>query len=312
MPRRRRSPPPKRTVLNARRDRLRWNRKEIPAASRRARNSGSRRSASSTNRWTRSPTSSALRTRGRARKRFAHARRLGGMHGENLAGKFLLQFFGPVAEEHASLVQEPDAMAPLGFVEIGGRGENGDAFGEQGIENSPEVATRHRIDAVGRLVEQDHLGSVNQRADQAELLLHPAGKVPGQTAAEIAQAGRRQQFRGALLALLAADAEEIRVEPDVFVHREVFVKAEALRHVAEVVLGALRVAHHVVAGHRRRAGVRASTPASMRSVVVFPAPSGPTRPKISPGVHVEGELVDGAHFAEALARARKRRWRDRR
>ena len=42
------------------------------------------------------------------------------------------------------------------------------------IENPPEIAPRNRIDAVGRLVEQKHFGRVDQRADQAELLLHSA------------------------------------------------------------------------------------------------------------------------------------------
>ena len=46
------------------------------------------------------------------------------------------------------------------------------------------------------------------------------------------------------------------------------------------------------------------TPASMRSVVVLPAPSGPTSPKISPRLTDEGEAVDrgdvGEPFDEAL------------
>ena len=42
-----------------------------------------------------------------------------------------------------------------------------------------------------------------------------------------------------------ADAEQISVEADVLVHRQVFVKAEALRHVAEVVLRAFGVDDHV-------------------------------------------------------------------
>ena len=32
---------------------------------------------------------------------------------------------------------------------------------------------------------------------------------------------------------------------------------------------------------------------SIPAVVVLPAPLGPSRPKISPGAHVEVELVDG-------------------
>ena len=50
----------------------------------------------------------------------------------------------------------------------------------QVVENAPEVAARDRIDAVGRLVEQEHLGRMDQRAHEAELLLHAAGELARQ------------------------------------------------------------------------------------------------------------------------------------
>ena len=90
---------------------------------------------------------------GGACQRFAHLDGLRRMYRQNLAGKFPLEFLRPVAEQHAALVQQADAMAALGFVEIGSGNENGHALGHEGIENPPEIAARHRIDAVGGLVE---------------------------------------------------------------------------------------------------------------------------------------------------------------
>ena len=44
-------------------------------------------------------------------------------------------------------------------------------------------------------------------------------------------------------------------------------------------------------------------PHSMRSVVVLPAPSGPTSPKISPARHRQVEMVHRRQLAEALGQA---------
>jgi len=44
-------------------------------------------------------------------------------------------------------------------------------------DDAPEVTARVRIEAGGRLVEEDQGGSVHERGDDAETLLHAAGKV---------------------------------------------------------------------------------------------------------------------------------------
>ena len=48
----------------------------------------------------------------------------------------------------------------------------------------------------------------------------------------------------------------------------------------------------------------ASNPASMRRVVVLPAPLGPRSPKISPGLHIERGVFDGDARAEAPRQVR--------
>ena len=120
-------------------------------------------------------------------------------------------------------MQQRDAMAALGFVEISGRCENRHAFRGQLVKDAPEVAARNRIDAGGRLIQQDHLGPMNERADQAELLLHAAGKFAGQPLAELAHARGLQQLRGAVFALRRSHSEQIGVEANVFIHGQVFI-----------------------------------------------------------------------------------------
>ena len=104
-----------------------------------------------------------------------------------------------VAEEQLALMHQGHAMAAFRLVQIGRRSEDGHAFRDEFVKDAPEVAPRNGIDARGRLVEQNHLGPVNQRADQAELLLHSAGEVSRQALAELAHAGGLQQLRGTRL-----------------------------------------------------------------------------------------------------------------
>ena len=66
------------------------------------------------------------------------------------------------------------AMASLGLIEIGGGVDDSDALAGQVVEHRPEFAARQRIDAVGRLIEQQQLGRVDQCANQTQLLFHAA------------------------------------------------------------------------------------------------------------------------------------------
>ena len=86
-------------------------------------------------------------------------------------------------------------MAALRFIQIGSGSQDRDAACDQGIQDAPEVTARDWIDSIGRLVEQNDARRVNQRAHQAELLLHSPRKIPRQTLAKLSEAGRRQQFR---------------------------------------------------------------------------------------------------------------------
>src|ERR1700722_9189179 len=111
-------------------------------------------------------------------------------------------------------MKQRDTVASLGLVEVGGGVDDGDALADERIEHRPEFAARNRIDAVGRLVEQQHARGVYQRANQAELLLHSTGELAGLARTELAHPACFQQFTGARLAVVSANAEQVRVESD--------------------------------------------------------------------------------------------------
>ena len=86
---------------------------------------------------------------------------------------------------------------------------------------------------------------MNEGADQAQFLLHAAGEFPGETAAELAHASGLQELDGTLQAFGLTHSKKIAVESDVLFDGQIFVEAEALRHVTEVILGAFGIENHV-------------------------------------------------------------------
>ncbi len=165
-----------------------------------------------------------------------------------------------VEGEQPALVQEGEAVEAFGFVEIGGRNHGGDPATDHLVHDPPEVAARHRIDAEGRLVEQQHARLVDQGAGEAELLLHAAGERAGQPVAERREIGEGEQALAARRAFGARHSEEVGVELEILVDREVGVEPETLRHVGEPGLDGLGVAHDGDAVEDGVAGARLEDP----------------------------------------------------
>ena len=190
--------------------------------------------------------------------------------------------------QQLALVQQQHAAAAGGLVEIGGGPDHGHAVGaaflQHGGDDRPEFAARQRIDADRRLVQQQQARAGQQRAGQAELLLHAAGQLARQPRGEWRQAGEAQQPRDARGAQIARHGMQVGEQVEVFRDAEVLVQAERLRHIADRGMHRGCVGRHVVAEHRARCRrVGRSRPAISRSSVVLPAPSGPTRPVMMPG-----------------------------
>jgi hypothetical protein len=103
------------------------------------------------------------------------------------------------------------------------------------VDELPELAPRERIHAGGRLVEHQQLRVVDQRAAEAQLLLHAARELSGRPLAKASEAGGREQLVDLRLALGTRVSEEPAEEIHVLEHRQrrVEVLAETLRHVGD-------------------------------------------------------------------------------
>ena len=80
-----------------------------------------------------------------------------------------------------AVVHRHQPVEALRFVHIGGGDDDAHlrAARADRVDQVPELAARQRVDAGRRLVENQKVGIVDQRAAKAELLLHAAGELAG-------------------------------------------------------------------------------------------------------------------------------------
>ena len=88
-----------------------------------------------------------------------------------------------------------DLVAALGLVHVVGRDQHGDAFGSQPVNLVPEFAARLRIDAGGRLVEQQQARLRQDAGAERQPLLPPARQFAGKL---VLAAGEPEPGDGAL------------------------------------------------------------------------------------------------------------------
>src|SRR5262249_51113002 len=138
-----------------------------------------------------------------------------------------------------------DLVAALGLVHVMGRDQHREALPRERMDLVPDLRRALGIAARGRLVEQEKL-RVRQRAGpEREPLLPAAGELAGElrlATLEPEPLNHRARRRRRI-----GDPVEARDEFQVLAHREIFVEAEALRHVADVALDLVRLPADVIA-----------------------------------------------------------------
>ena len=205
-------------------------------------------------------------------------------------------------EQQPAVIQQIDAVALLGFVEIGGGPQYADAFAGQFLHHRPQFAARDRVYAHARFVEQHQLRRADQRAGQAQLLLHPARKPARQPVLEPGEVGEGKQAGEGLLPLLGRQGAQLGIKVEILAHRQVFVEAEALGHVAELLQHRSgRAAHdrHFAFVGREQPGQHADQRGLARAVR---ADEAGDRSRL----HRDGDAVQrgGGHALEALDEVR--------
>jgi hypothetical protein len=139
--------------------------------------------------------------------------------------------------QHAPGVHGDQVVEARGLFHIGGRHQHAHVrqIRPDARDQLPELAPRQRIDAGGGFVQDQQVRVVDERAAQAELLLHAAGQLAGRPVQKREQAGGARQHFDAPCPLVAVVAEQAGEEVEVLGDRQrrVEVLAETLRHVGD-------------------------------------------------------------------------------
>ena len=110
--------------------------------------------------------------------------------------------------QHAPGVHGHDPVPLLRLVHVGGGDDDAHAGPVRAdvVDERPELPPRQRIDAGGRLVEDEQVRVVDQRAAEPDLLLHAARELAGRAIGERAEPGGVEQLLDARPALGAPTA----------------------------------------------------------------------------------------------------------
>ena len=202
---------------------------------------------------------------------------------------------GRAAVEHLAGIHRHQPVETRRLFHVGRRNQHAHAgpAGAYSVDQFPELAPRERIDSGGRLVEDQQVGVVDQRAAQTELLLHPARELHRGTIPEGSEAGGLQQGFDADAAFGAALAEQAGEEFDVLPHRQrrVEVLAQTLGHIGDSRLdaGAKARLADITAKDLDSATLDPAYPGDQRQHAGFADPVRTDEADHHPGGHLELE-----------------------
>ena len=181
-------------------------------------------------------------------------------------------------------MHQRNAVAPLRFVHEVGRDKDRHALvARQTDQVAPKGIAGDRIDARGRLVEEQHLGPVDDGDRKLQALLLPQGQAFGPAVGDAEQIEPLEHFLHARFSAILRQVIQVGMQFQVLPDGEFAIKREGLRHVADAF--ARRHVAGVESDARRAAPLlrsAASKPVSIFIVVLLPQPLEPRKPKISP------------------------------
>ena len=182
------------------------------------------------------------------------------------------------------------------------RERDGDlAFLAQRFEQVPHGAAALRVESDSRLVEEQHVGRMNQAARDFEPAAHPARVSRDQIVGALGQPDHVQQAMSAFAALAARQAEELAVDIDVLPSGEIEIRGERLRDDADILAHLARMTRDVEAGDERLAAARRYQRREHPHHGRLAGAVGAEQSEDLAATDLEVDLVDGGESAEALS-----------
>ncbi len=155
------------------------------------------------------------------------------------------------------VVDDGDPVAVLGLVHVVRGQEDGDVFpGLQVVDVLPDRRAGLRVQAHGRLVQEQHVRRVQQAAGDLQPPLHAARVGADQAVPAIPQPDHVEHLLHPRLHRRGRDGVQLRVEPEVLRPGQVVIQRGVLEHQPDVAAHRVPLADHVVAGHAGPPGGR--------------------------------------------------------
>ncbi|SUA41734.1 Uncharacterised protein [Nocardia africana] len=188
--------------------------------------------------------------------RLAQLRRIQRDHLAVAAAGLLLEFVGGALGDHRALVDDDDVVAEdVGLFQILRGQQNRDALLLERVDQIPHTLAAARVQAGGRLVEEDHLRAHHQPAGDVDATAHTAGVVPHRALTGADQVEFLEQGVGAAAGVLLGQTHQPAEQFEVLASGEVLVQRRVLPRHHDRAPHPGRIGDHVVPGHRGAARI---------------------------------------------------------
>ena len=196
--------------------------------------------------------------------------------------------------DDAAFIHDGHAVAELfGLFDVVGGQQDGALLAAQVLHQFVDFEARLRIEAGGRLVEEEHLRIVEQRQRQRQALFLAAGELRIERFALLPKLQALEQL-GGIHGAGVEGGEQLDGLADtlIFSCRLVACRQTPMRsfNCGSALRGRSRA-------RRRARRSRLRRPSRISTVVVLPAPLGPSRPKTSPALNFEIDAFYGGDVA---------------
>ncbi len=213
--------------------------------------------------------------------------------------------------QYLACIHGHQPVEAIRFFHVGCRHDHAHALAVRSdmVDQVPELSTGEGVYPSGRLVQDQEVRVVDQRAAQAQLLLHAARELARRARQEGFQSCAGGQFVDAAAAFGPVVTEQTAEELQVLFHRKrrVEILAKALRHIGDArTYGvAMAGAGHVAAQHLQVALLHDPSACQQRQQAGLAHPVRTDQADHTTGWNVQGDVVEGQRLAIAQADTRQ-------
>src|SRR6266550_4574694 len=245
---------------------------------------------------------SSARQVSESRELVTKSRAIVGVHEHVVLDQIALDLVRRAERDDATLVEDADAVGLLGLLEVVGRQEDGRAARAAHLGKMlPERAAAGHVEPRGRLVQEEHLGIVQEAPHDLELSAHSARERTYRFV-DVARDAEELRELFDLRAVFAIhervrrcvweEAVEERVEAHVLLGGQVLIEARALEDDPDLAADRARLADDVASIDGRASAGRRKRGRQDRDRRRLPRPVRAQQHEEFPGLDLEGNPID--------------------